>query len=643
MGSVGHRRHVPTHVGVAFVTTIVGVAAYVSSAAATASAAGTSYQAVTPQRVLDTRLAIGISGTAKTAAGVATSIILPVEATGAAAVAFNLTVTEPDADGFATAYPCGQDQPETSNVNFRAGQSVPNLVIAKPGADGQVCVVTSVAAHLVADVQGWFPPDSYDPLPIPERVLDTRKGAGKVVANVETVLIDDQSDGAVVANVTVDDPDGPGFLTVYPCGTRPPLTSNLNFFKGETIANLTVAHAGTTGVCAVASAPTQVVVDVQGHISPGADYTPIAPVRMTDTRSPIGVPVAARVQPSQIIELSFPVTSGIPVIADTAILNVTATDSIAGGYLAVFPCDVPAPFVSNVNIVKGDIRPNLVISRLGSGGTVCIIASVAMHVVVDLQGWFASSMPPPPVSRPERQHVDRTTGLVMGYLAYLPAGYSSSKGRTWPTIIFLHGSGQAGSGIGADLDSVAVNGLPLLYESGTEPAVAAGFIVLVPQLPDTTNSPPRLRLWMDEVLPRYGVDRDRLYLTGLSQGGFGVFDYLEDFGDTNEFAAMVPIAGGFNRLIRCADWRHTPLWAFHGEQDLSVDVMGSINTVQSVNANCAPTERERLTTYPGVGHDSWDLTYTLSGMAPGLTNPAFDPYDIDVYTWMLAHVRSRTR
>jgi len=596
--------------------TIVGVAAYVSSAAATASAAGTSYQAVTPQRVLDTRLAIGISGTAKTAAGVATSIILPVEATGAAAVAFNLTVTEPDADGFATAYPCGQDQPETSNVNFRAGQSVPNLVIAKPGADGQVCVVTSVAAHLVADVQGWFPPDSYDPLPIPERVLDTRKGAGKVVANVETVLIDDQSDGAVVANVTVDDPDGPGFLTVYPCGTRPPLTSNLNFFKGETIANLTVAHAGTTGVCAVASAPTQIVVDVQGHISPGADYTPIAPVRMTDTRSPIGVPVAARVQPSQIIELSFPVTSGIPVIADTAILNVTATDSIAGGYLAVFPCDVPAPFVSNVNIVKGDIRPNLVISRLGSGGTVCIIASVAMHVVVDLQGWFASSMPPPPVSRPERQHVDRTTGLVMGYLAYLPAGYSSSKGRTWPTIIFLHGSGQAGSGIGADLDSVAVNGLPLLYESGTEPAVAAGFIVLVPQLPDTTNSPPRLRLWMDEVLPRYGVDRDRLYLTGLSQGGFGVFDYLEDFGDTNEFAAMVPIAGGFNRLIRCADWRHTPLWAFHGEQDLSVDVMGSINTVQSVNANCAPTERERLTTYP---------------------------YDIDVYTWMLAHVRSSTR
>jgi hypothetical protein len=65
--------------------------------------------------------------------------------------------------------------------------------------------------------------------------------------------------------------------------------------------------------------------------------------------------------------------------------------------------------------------------------------------------------------------------------------------------------------------------------------------------------------------------------------------------------------------------------------------------VTTVNANCAPTERLRVTTYPGVGHNAWDLTYTLSGMAPGLTNPIRDPYDIDIYTWLLGHVRSRTR
>ncbi|MGZ7036023.1 MAG: hypothetical protein ACXVIQ_12495, partial [Ilumatobacteraceae bacterium] len=110
-----------------------------------------------------------------------------------------------------------------------------------------------------------------------------------------------------------------------------------------------------------------------------------------------------------------------------------------------------------------------------------------------------------------------------------------------------------------------------------------------------------------------------------------------------EFAAMVPIAGGFNRVIECAEWRNTPLWAFHGEQDPNVNVAGSIRTVGFVDANCAPTEPMRLTTYPGVGHDSWDLTYTLSGMAPGLTDPSYNPYDVDVYTWMLGHVRSRTR
>ncbi len=641
MGLVARRCHVPTHIAFTLALAVTTTAYYPSEAA---SAASVAYQAMTPQRVLDTRIAFGAPTNAKTTPGVATPVLLPAATADAAAVALNLTVTESDEDGFATAYPCGQDPPLASNVNFLAGQIVPNLVIAKPGTEGQVCVVTSVAAHLVVDLQGWFPVGSYDPLPVPLRVLDTRKDPGvKLVTKVETLLVADQSDGSVVANVTVVDPDGPGFLTVYPCGTTPPVTSNLNFTKGEVVANLAVARPGSAGVCAIASAPTHVVVDVQGHISVGSGYSPITPVRMTDTRSPIGVPVAARVQPSQITALSFPVMSGIPVNVDTAVVNVTATESVGSGYLTVFPCDQPQPLASNLNIAPGETRANLVLSRLGAGGTICIVASAPMHVVVDLQGWFPSATPPPPVSAPERQHVDRTSGLVMGYLAYLPAGYDSSPGRTWPTIVFLHGSGQVGSGTGTSLDSVAVNGLPLLYETATEPAVAAGFIVLVPQLPDTTNSPPRLRLWMDEVLPRYGVDRDRLYLTGLSQGGFGTFDYLEYYGNTNEFAAMVPIAGGFNRLIECAEWRNTPLWAFHGEADLSVNVAGSIRTVEYVDANCAPTEPMRLTTYPGVGHDSWDLTYTLSGMAPGLTNPAYDPYDVDIYTWMLGHVRSRTR
>ncbi len=626
------------------VIVIVAATAMALGPGLSARAASESYHAVTPQRLLDTRIAFGTSSTAMTTPGVPTPISLPAAASGVAAVVLNLTVTEPAGDGFATAYPCGQQLPLASNVNFLAAQTVPNLVIAKPGTDGHVCVVTSVAAHLVVDLQGWFPIGAYDPLPVPERVLDTRTGAQrKLAAGVETFLVADQSSDAIVANVTVIDPDAPGYLTVYPCGTTPPITSNLNFVAGEVVANLAIARSGGAGVCAVASASTDIAVDVQGRIPVGGGYTAISPVRMTDTRSPIGVPIADRLLPGQIVELSFPVVSGIPAVADTAVVNVTATDSLGSGYLTVYPCDGPPPLASNLNVTLGDTRPNLVVTRLGAGGTICLIGSAAMHVVVDLQGWFAGSAEPPPISPPQRLHVDRTSGLVMGYLAYLPAGYASSPGRTWPTIVFFHGSGQSGSGTGAALDSVAVNGLPRLYEAGIEPAVAAGFIVLAPQNPDTTNSPARVRLWLNEVLPRYGVDRDRLYLTGLSQGGFGVFDYLGAYGDTNEFAAMVPIAGGFNRAIRCSDWQHTPLWAFHGEADQSVNVSGSINTVGFVNANCAPSERLRLTTYPGVGHNAWDLTYNLSGMAPGLTNATRDAYDVDIYTWMLAHVRSRTR
>ena len=140
------------------------------------AAAGVSYQAMTPQRVLDTRFAIGTTAIAMTTPGVPIAVVLPAEVADAAGVALNLTVTEPVADGFATAYPCGVEPPLASNVNFRAGQTVPNLVIAKPSATGQVCVVTSVAAHLVVDLQGWFPAGSYEPLPAPDRVLDTRHG-----------------------------------------------------------------------------------------------------------------------------------------------------------------------------------------------------------------------------------------------------------------------------------------------------------------------------------------------------------------------------------------------------------------------------------------------------------------------------------
>lgn len=603
------------------------------------------YRSITPQRLVDTRSGLGVASPGPTVPGIPTTIVLIGDVASAAGVALNITVTEPAVAGFATVYPCGIQPPLASNVNFAADQTVPNAVIAAPGAGAAVCVVTSVAAHVIVDLEGWFPVGSYVPSPVPVRVLDTRTDPSLGLRpGVETRLVQGVAGTAVVANVTATGAQASGYLVVYPCGTKPPLASNLNFVPGESVANLTIARPGTNGdTCAISNVATDVVVDVQGQTTDAAGYTSISPVRMVDTRSPIGVPVIGRTIPGQIVELSFPVQSGIPSVVDTAAVNVTATAAFGAGYVTVFPCDQPIPVASNVNIAPGDTRPNLVLSKLGSGGTICLTTNIAVHIVVDLQGWFAGATPLPPPSPPARQHVDVGGGLAVGYLAYLPPGYVSTPGRTWPTVVFLHGSGQTGPGSGAALDGVAINGLPRLYESGTEPAVAAGFIVLAAQMPDGSNSPARLRLWLSQVLPRYGVDRDRVYLTGLSAGGFYAFDYVGAVGDSNEFAAVVPISGGFPHPIQCASWRHTPMWVFHGESDTTVNPAGSITTVQTVNANCSPVEPLRLTTYPGVGHYAWDPTYDLSGMAPGRTNPQRDPYDIDIYTWMLAHVRSQYR
>ncbi|MCU1394458.1 MAG: putative metalloprotease [Ilumatobacteraceae bacterium] len=627
-------------------TVLAGSLAITAHTAILASAAAaTGYHSLTPQRLVDTRSGLGVGGPGTTVPSTPVSIAMTGEAANAAAVALNVTVTDAGAAGFATVYPCGAPPPLASNVNFDAGQTVPNAVIAAPGDHGAVCVVTNVAADLVVDLEGWFPVGSYAPLPEPRRVLDTRSDPSLGLrAGVESRLVHVADGAPVVVNVTVTNPRGSGYLVVYPCGAKPPIASNLNFAPGETVANLAVAHPDPNGdVCALSSVATDVIVDLQGEMGDAAGYTAISPVRMVDTRSPIGVPAVARTSPGQVVELAFPEESGIPSVVDSVIVNVTATDAVAGGYVTVYPCGQPPPLASNVNIERGETRPNLVLSAVGADGIICLTTNTATHIVVDLQGWFTSGAPMTPTSPASRQHVDVGPGLAAGYLAYLPPGYASSPGRTWPTIVFLHGSGQTGPGSGAALDGLAVNGLPRLYESGTEPAAATGFIVLAPQMPDGSNSPTRLRTWLSEVLARYGVDRDRVYLTGLSAGGFYAFDYVGAVGDSNEFAAVVPISGGFPHPIQCSSWQHTPIWAFHGEADTTVNPAGSITTIGAIDANCSPIEPLRLTTYPGVGHDAWDPTYDLSGMAAGRTNPQHDPYDVDIYTWMLAHVRSEYR
>jgi hypothetical protein len=232
-----------------------------------------------PVRILETRAAgqTGYTG-AKPAGGQVIELAVGGRfgvPTGASAVVLNVTATEPDAGGFVTVWPCGQPRPLASNLNVAAGQTVANAVVARPGVDGKVCVYTLGAAHLVADLQGWFPSAYRTTAPV--RVLETRPAgqtgyvgakpaAGHVVAlRVAGVggVPDDLS--AVVLNVTATEAEGAGFVTVWPCGQARPLASNLNYAAGQSVPNVVVARPNAAGeVCLFALTRSHLVVDLQG-------------------------------------------------------------------------------------------------------------------------------------------------------------------------------------------------------------------------------------------------------------------------------------------------------------------------------------------------------------------------------------------
>jgi hypothetical protein len=249
---------------------------------------GVGFNAVAPARVLDTRAGQnGVLNVAKTKVGGGNILDVRLDniygpiSQAVAAVSLNVTVDGPVGSGFVTVFPCG-DRPLASSVNYVAGQTVANAVIATLSSTGHACFFASSATDLVVDVNGWFAAGSGYNSVAPARVLDTRAGetgmlnVGKTKVgggNVIDVQLDSiyGSDSntvgkvaAVSLNVTVDNTEGSGFVTVFPCGARP-LVSSVNFIAGQTVANAVIAPVSTTGhVCFFASSATDLIVDVNG-------------------------------------------------------------------------------------------------------------------------------------------------------------------------------------------------------------------------------------------------------------------------------------------------------------------------------------------------------------------------------------------
>jgi len=191
-----------------------------------------------------------------------------------------------------------------------------------------------------------------------------------------------------------------------------------------------------------------------------------------------------------------------------------------------------------------------------------------------------------------------TRQIHMEYLLYLPKEYGKTK-QQWPLMLFLHGAGERGNNI----ELVKKNGLPNLIEQGKD----YEFIVVSPQCPSETtwsNLTEDLNALVDDVVGRYSTDPNRLYVTGLSMGGFGTWDLIARYPD--KFAAAAPICGG-GKMLSAKAITDIPIWVFHGAKDPVVPPAESEKMVQAVKN--AGGKKIQLTIYPDAQHDSWTQTY----------------------------------
>ncbi|MEM9141521.1 MAG: dienelactone hydrolase family protein [Bacteroidota bacterium] len=219
-----------------------------------------------------------------------------------------------------------------------------------------------------------------------------------------------------------------------------------------------------------------------------------------------------------------------------------------------------------------------------------------------------------------------------GYYLYTPGNYVSTEGH-YPLLVFLHGGGEVGNSqvSESDLLKVLQHGPPRLINQG-EWNPAHPMLVASPQLSVNNWRAVEIHEFITFLIQNYRVNPRRIYLTGLSRGGYGTFNYVGDIGKESYVAAAIPICGG-GTLSKADQFKNTPIWAFHGSNDNIVPLSNSINMINSIN-NQSPEVRAKLTIYPGVGHDSWTITYNGEGM--GSESTSYDSFDTSIYDWFLS-------
>jgi pimeloyl-ACP methyl ester carboxylesterase len=209
------------------------------------------------------------------------------------------------------------------------------------------------------------------------------------------------------------------------------------------------------------------------------------------------------------------------------------------------------------------------------------------------------------------QHTEKVFTKDIKYLFYLPDTYGTDTTVKWPLILFLHGGAERGN----NLDKVKTNGPPKLISKGKK----LPFIIVSPQVSSGELWDPDLLVWMlKDIIKKYKVDEDRIYLTGLSIGGLGTWETSEKYPEM--FAAIAPVSG-WGDPLQAWKIRHIPVWIFHGAKDPVVPVIASEVMADSLKRY----NNVKLTIYPNAVHDSWTETYNND----------------QLYEWFLDHKRFR--
>ena len=353
------------------------------------------YTATSPVRVLDTRDGNGPLGPG----GVVTVDLSGQLPAGATSAVLNVTGSATSST-VVTVWPTGRPRPLSSNLNLAAGDVRSNLVTVQVGADRKVSLYNNTGStHLVADLAGYYATNATGLFNArsPERVLDTRSGSAVGPGGTITLTMPasvPSTATAVTLNLTGVGATTGTYVVAWPTGQTRPNASNLNLANGNPTPNLVTVKLGTNRSVDLYNntGSVHLVADLAGYYAPdtGAKFVALPPTRLLDTRNG-GVSWLPVPGGGQAIALSMADT--LPTNATGVVLNVTGVAPTTDTFVAVYPktATTPSrPVASNLNLVAGQIVPNLVTVGVGSANDVWLFNNAGtINLVADLAGYFA--------------------------------------------------------------------------------------------------------------------------------------------------------------------------------------------------------------------------------------------------------------